>query len=491
MIFIWTQVDLGCCAWEGTSEKKENQRARLSVKEVVPWSTVGGGRIDVSLMASELLKKPDQKGPANIALMGMFEVKKLIQSDDQCQKYVSEAVCYMISALAFSRWGMLGKLDPLVALLISPTKLYRLTLSKPQDEAIGLNLKIKNTTDLLMMEWVLSEYVKSYVNEQRQLNPANIISPDSVNPFDWAPLNFDGSKWTPISKQYNLGFLFRTTSDEVTRVCSRYQLEPLSKQPLRIPPGMPVLIKHTSILLENDYRVGIASIQRILQEERLRPTLEGKPLSSLDIIHPYIAIIGKVRNPLIIMKDMGEPLSELMQQHSFRIRWAQSTALRSAFLSQVGISALNLVKKMELCHNDIRPPNIAVSGNSFCLVDFDMCRNEAPTEIVSAFVPTVLGIRDSMSTMMCFSVAQIVLSVFMLSSQTVFSVADVTEAVSVWRAKRDSSSNIDKEFEDWIQSRGGILVEFVDAVRGSASWPPEVRANCKGFCRAVLEFLLA
>jgi hypothetical protein len=137
----------------------------------------------------------------------------------------------MVSALAqaFSRWGMLRNFDPLVALLLSPTSLYRLTLSKPQDEAMGLHLKIQNTTDLLMMERVLSDYLKSYVHEQRQLIPASIISPDYVNPFDWAPLNFDGSKWTAIAKEYNLGFLFRTTSDEMMRLCLRHQLVPPSK----------------------------------------------------------------------------------------------------------------------------------------------------------------------------------------------------------------------------------------------------------------------
>jgi hypothetical protein len=65
------------------------------------------------------------------------------------------------------------------------------------------------------MKWVLSEYVKIYGHEQRKIIPANIISLNSVNPFDWAPLNFDGSKWTPIAKQYNFGFLFKKTSNEV------------------------------------------------------------------------------------------------------------------------------------------------------------------------------------------------------------------------------------------------------------------------------------
>jgi hypothetical protein len=75
--------------------------------------------------------------------------------------------------------------------------------------------------------------------------------------------------------------------------------------------------------------------------------------------------------------------------------------------------------------------------------------------------------------MMCFSVAQIILSVFMLMSPIIFSVAEVTvtQAASVWDVRRDSNSKVDKEFEDWVQSKGGILLEFVNALR-SAIWPP-------------------
>jgi hypothetical protein len=127
---------------------------------------------------------------------------------------------------------------------ISLARLYRLILSKPKDVAMRFYLKIENTTNLLMMEWVLSEYVKSYVREQRQLNQAVIISPDSANPFDWADLNFDGFKWTAIAKQYNMGFHLRTTSDELMRMCMGYQLANFFIRPLELPD----CIKHNSIL---------------------------------------------------------------------------------------------------------------------------------------------------------------------------------------------------------------------------------------------------
>jgi tRNA A-37 threonylcarbamoyl transferase component Bud32 len=102
------------------------------------------------------------------------------------------------------------------------------------------------------------------------------------------------------------------------------------------------------------------------------------PVSGFDIVHPYMTIIGPVKNQLIVMKDMGESLSDLMLQLGFLQRWAQSAVQQRGFLTQVGISALNLVGKMQICHNDIRPPNIAVSSDNFCLVDFDMCRMDVP-----------------------------------------------------------------------------------------------------------------
>ena len=113
----------------------------------------------MSFMASPLLKNPSRNvsGEPAVALMGMFELKMSIEVKEEYERFVSQTVCYMVSALAFSRWGMLRNFDALVALLISPTSLYRPTVSKPQNAAMGLHLRIEKTTDLLMMEWVLSD----------------------------------------------------------------------------------------------------------------------------------------------------------------------------------------------------------------------------------------------------------------------------------------------------------------------------------------------
>ena len=109
--------------------------------------------------------------------MGMLKVERQIQSNEQYEQAVAQTVCFMSSALAFSRWGMLQNFDPLAALLITPTCIYSMTLTKPRDTAMGLDLAIERIMDLAMMEWVLSEHIKHYVSEQVRVLPAYIISP--------------------------------------------------------------------------------------------------------------------------------------------------------------------------------------------------------------------------------------------------------------------------------------------------------------------------
>ena len=103
------------------------------------------------------------------------------------------------------------------------------------------------------------------------------------------------------------------------------------------------------------------------------------------IKHPHLAIIEGLSGPLIVMEDVGAPLSQAMQSPQFRQHWAQSASLRRAFFSDIGLSALNLVVEVGLCHNDVRPPNIAFRSDSFCLIDFDFSRRTILSNELSAF----------------------------------------------------------------------------------------------------------
>jgi hypothetical protein len=190
------------------------------------------------------------------------------------------------------------------------------------------------------------------------------------------------------------------------------------------------------------------------------------------------------------MDFVGEPLSAKMFDTDFRKRWSQSDDLRTAFLQDVGVSALNLVDSVDLCHNDIWPPNIAVADDGFCLIDFDMSRafmgQVEGTE--TAFLPdrSLFSKLNRKQRMMCSSTAQIILTVFMLSAEKAPTLLAVTGAVSIWSKDRDGELGVDAEFQRWAVGRGGPLLAFVSAVRGEKGWPVALKADRKQYCVEVL-----
>ncbi len=90
---------------------------------------------------------------------------------------------------------------------------------------------------------------------------------------------------------------------------------------------------------------------------------------------------------------------------------------------------------------------------------------------------------------MCFSVAQIVLTVFMLSGPKVFGIDEVTAAVSIWNGELDTSE-INVEFERWVQVKGGLVLDFILAFRGATPWPPALDVDYKKYFTDVFSDLL-
>jgi hypothetical protein len=110
------------------------------------------------------------------------------------------------------------------------------------------------------------------------------------------------------------------------------------------------------------------------------------------------------------------------------------------------MSALNLVEKVGLCHNDIRLPNIAVRDGR-CLINFDLSSfSTVLLQSRSAFSPqlsvTAVIWREG-EMQMCYSVAQIAVNVFILDAPMQLSISDVTKAVSIWSEKRNKASSVD------------------------------------------------
>ena len=77
---------------------------------------------------------------------------------------------------------------------------------------------------------------------------------------------------------------------------------------------------------------------------------------------------------------------------------------------------------------------------------------------------------------MTFSVAQIALTVFLLSGPKVLDLGTVTESVSIWTQER-CASEVDTEFERWVQGRGGRVLEFISACRGATPWPSALASD--------------
>ena len=141
--------------------------------------------------------------------------------------------------------------------------------------------------------------------------------------------------------------------------------------------------------------------------------------------------------------------------------------MRAAFHEDVGLTALNLVVECELCHNDIRLPNIAFRDGRFCLLDFDMAREDMQLQQHSAFSPQMDAAfkwESKAERMMCYSVAQIAANVFVLDTPEGSVAGKGLAASSMWSTARDGSK-LDAAFERWATSKGEPVPHFVSAVR--------------------------
>jgi hypothetical protein len=105
----------------------------------------------------------------NTFLLGMLELKNVITSDN-FDEYAQQIICYMASALAYSRWGVMRKGGQLVALLVASNCVYRFTLSKPNNSAFGFIKTIEKAEDVATMEWVLSNYLDDYIRDYHDVS---------------------------------------------------------------------------------------------------------------------------------------------------------------------------------------------------------------------------------------------------------------------------------------------------------------------------------
>ena len=452
-------------------------------------------------------------------LLGMIELKNDVDDPEKISQYLQQTLAYTLTALAYSRMGVWRRAGGIVSLLVFPSRIFRLTVSKPQDVAAGLYSKLEVTEDAKMMEWVLFEYLQAFISDYKDLSrDASTLQGDNgrqgvVNPADWTSINL--RNLTPLAHNPNLGFLFRTDARYIAQLQQQFGCE----VEFRVPdPQMPIIIKCISAVLDSRYSERGQSLEILLAKLESR-VMDDTNLKGGDLVkrptyqyeyagikHPYLGrIFLNGEHPALVMRDMGPTLCDLLQgpQSTFREDWKNSKEMRDSFLTDVGFTALNLSEMFTICHNDIRPPNIAFSNNRFCLLDFDFSNTRIVNQPNSSFSPelSTAGLAWSVRELiMCYSVAQIAVNVFMLSSPEEFTLDEVSKARLIWlhpaardpslyegapkvqRWLRASSSDravarVDGAFERWVRSRGEPLRGFVALVRDTCTPPPPRAAS--------------
>ena len=467
--------------------------------------TVSRGKLDVALMSS-----------CGQLVYSVQETKKVATgiSTKSTIKDFEQLAGYMFTALAFSHWGVGQKNgnEIISGLLVYPTAIYRLSIWKPTEEdkiPFGFMHKVEMTTNPLMMGWVLEVCLQKYEADYQRLK-GSALNFKNVNPVLWTPINCNLGTPLQDASKTNLGFLFKSNAKILAHLIEHTPKDYLTMhfcvQLNDIAPGEDLIVKYLSALLlvppkcdniiqlikaeitaqelarkdeelarKNEemerLRAEIAALRsggRLSSDEGLANSLRGSgrakvgaPVSGINsglgIKHPYLGVITyDAKHPVIVMRDMGISVSEEINNNNLQVRWRINQQLRRTFAKDVGESALNLVDSMNLCHNDIRAPNIMISvkGDSFCLIDFDMSSTSVsqPTARVLKHIDPV----SSKPALMMFSIAQIALVVFQLDSNSTN--VDVSDVRSFWLEENPQGKQWDLAiFEDWVKSKGPLV----------------------------------
>jgi hypothetical protein len=391
---------------------------------------------------------------------------------------IKKTIYYCITVLAYSRWGLLGETGstPLVSLLLFPGHLYRLSITKAEDQAFGLHLKVEHSSCEIAMIWILHEYVSCY---KRDYSKTAGIPPqcNPVNPCSWAPINFDLAEGcTDFWRHPSLGFVFKTTARKFLEVVEKEsdncdcEFNALTK----IPAGTVIVVKYLSKLLDIDCDLRVANLRRFITFTKEHQRV---------LNHPYVDITAFGANHYVVtMYYKGENLSVLKGTDQFTREWKDDSKLLARnFFKDIVETVLGLVFEFKACHNDIRMANIVMEVSEgktrFCLIDFDMCNRMVRGDCASS--RALMGLsRQSMLAV--FSVAQLSLIAYELDTNVTRGV--IKNIWSYWlktiRPDSAGGPNIDQQnFVTWIETypnRAMILhapAQFED--------PGSRRGNCE------------
>ena len=288
---------------------------------------------------------------------------------------VKKLACYVLTLPAYFLWGILKRTDPIVALLIYPDFLLRMTFRKPADieaDPFGIQLTIEGTDDSRTMVSVLKQFlgkcVELYHDPELRAMEVDLAAGKRilVHPSSWSSINVnleDGLE--QYRKSFNLGFLFRTNEDNLRRflnstTCRNHNI--LDK--FRIPKGKMMIVKCLVAILDFDHDRAYSKVDMILFRSQMHPGIKT----------PYLFCCQVSDHQLIIMEDMGLSLSQWQRFKTTELKGIWSVqSNRKAFYEDVVLTLLTLIDRFSVSHNDIKMANIALGQNNrFCVLDFDM-----------------------------------------------------------------------------------------------------------------------
>ena len=453
--------------------------------------------------------------------LGIIEYKKdgaavnFLRSDA-----VRQTVCYSLTAMAYSRWGVLKWTEQLVSLLVFQGCLCRLVLSKPCDyvaKPFGLNLRIEFTTDPKIMGWVFNEYIQDLKRDWNKCK--SIPGTCKVNPRSWLPINFfhEIEEEDEEILEPNLGFVFRT------KLKTMAKLKPDLCQITGGIESTVLVAKYFSSLLDSNYCDSVNNLEVLLQrsesdllQQQLSKTEAGSAVSGAkgsmaaglrpSVKHPYVCCVQVGLHSLFIMHDMGPDLAQVMKSPSrkpFLDLWCKPE-FRRIFYDDVAVSALNLVERHGRVHNDVRKANISIHEmKSFCLLDYDMASRSVRADALDSLV--LINQPEGTDNGMAFTVAQIALVAWELErscepskfdAPTIAPVTyaevhesgvsddqeqktiecEVREVRAIWlnrqSAQPKSASSTPRSFMSWITSKPGLCKIFSSEVSAATEEDP-------------------
>ena len=145
-----------------------------------------------------------------------------------------------------------------------------MTFSKPAADPFCLTMKIEETKDLIMMEWILSEHVSSFINKRKTEVAQNSISSQDVDFVHWTPFNlsFGDIQLFTMNREPNLGFIFKTKGEFVLmHNNTRASQGPSICQDVES--DRPIYVKYNSALLDVNHQVSELYILKLLRKSTI------------------------------------------------------------------------------------------------------------------------------------------------------------------------------------------------------------------------------